>query len=256
MKKDYVSTEEGQIFLGKPENPVVGKVYEVSGGKRVIYEPNETHPWNHFSKESTGDAIDFYDMAFADYSNLVTTGKEGQTWMFKEWFSFVALIGFFMLFIPVISLLSTLPFFKNIYSKKTEALPEPKTNGAKVASYLLLMIFVGLYPALFFSALYGADFYGMRLLRQVSIILAIACSYCSHLFPLLKSQIKNIKFGSVHYVHFRCSPIFLFKRARNIHCDYRDLWSTYSKSDSILGNQCSDCHIDDDGLLPFCIEEA
>ena len=39
-----------------------------AGGKRIIYEPNETHPWNHFSKETTGYQIEFYKTAFGKYA--------------------------------------------------------------------------------------------------------------------------------------------------------------------------------------------
>ncbi|WP_246880041.1 alpha/beta fold hydrolase [Halalkalibacter suaedae] len=191
VKKDYVSTEEGQGFLGNPETAAAGTVYDVDGGKRVIYQPNETHPWNHFSETSTAHAIDFYDMTFADYSNLVTVGEEGQTWVWKEWFSFVALIGFFLLFIPLIQLLAKLPFLKNIYTKKPEPLPEPKTNGAKLAG-ILLVVFGALFPALFFSAYYGGDFYGMRLLRQISMIF-IAISAIVFIYSFVKNAARNIK---------------------------------------------------------------
>lgn len=191
VKKDYVSTEEGQGFLENPETAEAGTVYDVDGGKRVIYQPNETHPWNHFSETSTAHAIDFYDMTFADYNNLVTVGEEGQTWVWKEWFSFVALIGFFLLFIPLIQLLAKLPFLKNIYTKKPEPLPEPKTNGAKLAG-ILLVVFGALFPALFFSAYYGGDFYGMRLLRQISMIF-IAISAIVFIYSFVKNAARNIK---------------------------------------------------------------
>jgi len=191
VKKNYASTEEGSGFLGNPANPKAGEIYEVNGGKRVIYQPNETHPWNHFSKTTTGYAIDFYDMTFADYSDLVSVNEDGQTWMLKEWFSFVALIGFFLLFVPLVLLLSKLPFFNSIYTGKTEPLPEPKTNGAKLAG-LLLVVFGGLFPALFFSALYGGDFYGMRLLRQISMIF-IALSTIVLIYSLVKKSEKNSK---------------------------------------------------------------
>ena len=215
VKKDYVSTEEGKGFLGAQESPVAGEIYEVNGGKRVIYQPNEIHPWNHFSKESTGYAVDFYDMTFADYSNIVTVDENGQTWAFKEWFSFVALIGFIMLFIPIVLLLSKLPFFSNIYTKKPAALPEPKTNGAKLAGYLLLLVGI-LYPALFFSALYGADFYGMRLLRQVSMIF-IVFSAIGLIYSLVKNSDRNIKTGSIiililsviQYIHLKLQPTLI-----------------------------------------------
>ncbi len=118
VKKDYVGTPEGLGFLGGRKTAQAGEVYEVEGGQRVIYQPSETHPWNHFSKQSTGHAINFYDMAFAEYNDLVSIGEDGQTWMWKEWLSFVALIGFFLLFIPVISLLIKLPFFNWVYTER------------------------------------------------------------------------------------------------------------------------------------------
>ncbi|MHA6258575.1 alpha/beta fold hydrolase [Sporosarcina sp. CAU 1771] len=215
VKKNYVGTEEGQGFLGNPENPEVGKVYEVDGGKRVIYQPNETHPWNHFSKQTTADAINFYDMAFADYGDIVEVGKEGQSWMFKEFASLLALIGFFMLFIPVIVLLSKLPFFNSIYTVKPATLPEPKTEGSRLTRYLLI-VFVAIYPALFFSALYGADVSGMRLLRQISMIF-IAVAGVIYIFSWIRNYGKNAKIGSlllfvlsiVQYVLLRAQDRFL-----------------------------------------------
>ncbi|MFP7479404.1 alpha/beta fold hydrolase [Terribacillus saccharophilus] len=209
VEKDYVNTEEGMGFLGNPEKPQSGEIYEVAGGKRVIYQPDETHPWNHFSETTTGFAINFYDEAFADYSDIVKVNTSKQTWMFKEWFSFVALIGFFMLFIPIILLLSKLPFLKKIYTGKPEPLPQPKTNGAKLAG-LLLVVFGGLYPALFFSALYGGDLYGMRLLRQGSMIL-IAISLIILIYSFVKKSEKNVTIcsavmlvlGGIQYVYLR-----------------------------------------------------
>ncbi|KIL50703.1 membrane protein [Jeotgalibacillus alimentarius] len=191
VKKNYVATEEGMGFLGNPETASAGTVYDVDGGKRIIYQPNETHPWNHFSETSTAHAIDFYDMTFADYDELVTVGQDDQTWVWKEWFSFVALIGFFLFFIPFINLLGKLPFFKNIYTTRPASLPEPKTNGGKLAG-LLLIVFGALFPAIFFSAYYGGDFYGMRLLRQVSMIF-IALSAIVLIVSFVKNAEKSIK---------------------------------------------------------------
>lgn len=195
VKKNYVGTPEGLGFLGGQETATAETVYDVNGGKRIIYQPSETHPWNHFSKTSTGLAIDFYDMAFADYSNLVTTGEEGQTWMLKEWFSFVALIGFFMLFIPVVMLLSKLPFLNSIFTKKPASLPEPKTDGAKLTGFILVL-FGGLFPALFFPALYSGNAFGMTLLRQGSMII-IALSAIILIYSLVKNLKSNVKTGSL-----------------------------------------------------------
>lgn len=210
VQKNYIGTEEGQGFLGNPENPEVGKLYEVDGGVRVIYQPNETHPWNHFSKTSTAYAIDFYSTAFADYSNLVSVDENGQTWIYKEYFEFIALIGFFLLFIPIILLISKLPFFKAIYTKKPEPLPEPKTTGSKLARFILLLV-GGLFPALFFSALYGSSaneaFYVMRLLRQISLVIVVA-SAIFLIYSIAKKSNKSIR--SVSFIMLMLSVIQYF----------------------------------------------
>lgn len=194
VKKDYVSTPEGLGFLGGLETANANEVYDVNGGMRVIYQPNETHPWNHFSQTSTAFAIDFYDMAFEEYGDVVTIGEDGQSWMWKEWFSFVALIGFFLLFIPVIRLLTQLPFFKWAVTDKANTLPAPQTSGEKLTGLVLLAVGI-LYPALFFAALYSGDESGMRLLRQISLI-TIALSAIILIAGFVKGAAKNVKLGA------------------------------------------------------------
>lgn len=209
VKKDYVSTAEGLGFLGGLETAQAGEFYDVNGGQRIIYQPNETHPWNHFSKQSTAYAIDFYDTAFAEYGDVVTIGEDGQTWVWKEWFSFVALIGFFLLFIPVIRLLTKLPFFNWVYTARPAALASPQTSGEKLTGYIILLV-GALYPALFFTALYSGDSTGMLLLRQISMI-TIAVSALILIFGFIKGAAKNVKLGAglvlalsiVQYIYLR-----------------------------------------------------
>ncbi len=86
-----------------------------NGGRRVIYEPWEIHPWNHFSFETTRYQISFYTKAFQGYTSPnqknVGLGPENQRWMLKEYSEFLALIGFFLLFVPLITALIKLPIF-------------------------------------------------------------------------------------------------------------------------------------------------
>lgn len=87
--KDYVATTAGKTLL-EQEAPQADTWYTGSdGGQRIIYQPREIHPWNHFSKASTKDAIEFYATAFADQSGLVQniastsrsgTGKKSLSW--------------------------------------------------------------------------------------------------------------------------------------------------------------------------------
>ena len=70
--KDYVSTPDGMTFLQQSAPAQANTWYETSdGGRRIIYEPAQTHPWNHFSATTTAYAISFYQTAFADYSSLL-----------------------------------------------------------------------------------------------------------------------------------------------------------------------------------------
>ena len=68
--KDFVSTPDGMTFLQQSEPAQVNTWYETSdGGRRIVYEPAQTHPWNHFSAETTAYAVAFYTEAFAPYSD-------------------------------------------------------------------------------------------------------------------------------------------------------------------------------------------
>ncbi len=123
--KDYVSTTAGQTIL-ETTDAQADTWYETSdGGMRIIYEPTQIHPWNHFSKTTTADMISFYETAFADYDtsslNLISSGN--QIWMYKEAAELVALIGFLM-FIPALAiLLLKLPFFSKAVTGTAVTVP-------------------------------------------------------------------------------------------------------------------------------------
>lgn len=212
IEKNYIATDEAQAFLGNPDNPAVGEFFEVDEGQRIIYQPEEIHPWNHFSMTTTDHLIDFYDEAFAEYSRLVEIGETGQSWMYKEWFSFVALIGFFMLFVPVIKLLTQVPFLSNVMVKSPKALPIPKTDGEKTSN-LILILLGAFFPALLFTTFYSADESGMRLVSQINIII-IATTLVTFIASLLKYRGSNVKKVSL-YILLISIIQFIFIRNRN-----------------------------------------
>jgi pimeloyl-ACP methyl ester carboxylesterase len=153
-QKDYVSTPDGQTFL-QTENAAANTWYNTSdGGKRIIYEPAQTHPWNHFSKETTGYAIDFYKTAFAGYTDgIKDIASSSQIWQFKELFSFIALIGFVMFFIPFVEILLGLPFFNKAKTELPAPVAVSKLTGAKLGRFALMLSLV-VVPAVFFAPLY------------------------------------------------------------------------------------------------------
>ncbi|MBO8139688.1 MAG: alpha/beta hydrolase [Thermosipho sp. (in: Bacteria)] len=171
--KDYVKTDEGKAFLGNPEFPGPETFYRLeNGGLRVVFEPWQIHPWNHFSYITTSDQIEFYSTAFEKYSNLVNLNipKTNQIWFLKEYSEFLALIGFFMLPVALILMFLKIPFFSVI---KTKAVIPDLTNiskGSKVIMWILT-IFAMSFPALFFPTFMDKAGTGMSLLKYSSIIL-------------------------------------------------------------------------------------
>ena len=172
-RKDYVSTPDGLAFLQQEESAKADTWYETSdGGKRIIYEPAQTHPWNHFSKNTTANAVEFYTEAFKDYSkDIKAIEPNAQVWQWKELFECVALVGFVFLIIGVASLLIELPFFNKA---KTELKPLPSVEGtsAKFGTFALLLCLI-LLPGIFFTPLMdggaGSD--------MVNILLYAGCAF-------------------------------------------------------------------------------
>lgn len=148
--KDFVATPDGQAWLEQAA-PSANTWYDTAdGGRRIIYEPAQTHPWNHFSTETTGYAIDFYNTAFEDYQDGIKDISSGkQIWQFKELFEFIALIGFLLLIVPLVSLITELPFFKSANTELAVA-PGEKTVGGKLGTLATLLCLI-LIPGIIFA---------------------------------------------------------------------------------------------------------
>ena len=175
-QKNFVGTPDGQTFL-QQEAPTANTWYSTSdGGSRIVYQPAETHPWNHFSTETTGYAIAFYTTAFADYSSLLKDiAPASQIWQWKEFFECVALVGFVMMIVPVVILLTELPFFSKAKTGPLAVQPSASGTGAKVGVCALLVCLM-LLPALFFTPLIdgGAGSATVNFLYYGGIVFALA----------------------------------------------------------------------------------
>lgn len=209
VEKDYISTKEAQSFLGNPENPSVGEFYKASGGKRVIYQPKETHPWNHFSMNTTDHVIDFYDESFSEYSDIIKVGNANQSWMYKEWFSFLALIGFFLMFVPVVKILLKVPFLSKAIVDRPKSLPVPNTNSEKTSN-LIMIIFGSFMPALLFTTFYSGVEVGLRLMTQINYII-IAISLITLVFAYFKDKHSDIKKVSIAVLITSIAQFILIK---------------------------------------------
>ncbi len=172
-RKDYVSTPEGMAFLQRTEPAEANTWYHTSdGGKRIIFEPNQTHPWNHFSAATTAHALYFYQEAFKDYAGeLNFLDPNDQAWQMKEGFEGLALLGFVMLILAVASLLIELPVLRKAKTGELERMPS-SGGGSRFGGFTLLLCLI-LLPALFFSPLMdggaGSD--------SVMILFYLGCAF-------------------------------------------------------------------------------
>jgi hypothetical protein len=194
VKKNYSQTATGKIFLGNPANPDKNIFYPTdAGGKRIIYEPNETHPWNHFSKESTRYQIQFYTEAFKGYTPSSNIKGDRQIWRLKEYTEFIALIGFFMLFAPLVQLLLKTKFLRPVQSEPIEEFTGPTTKKSKTV-FWLITVFSALFPAIYFATLMGKLPRGLGQIKYASLII-FAAAVIIAIIALVKRKDEKSFFG-------------------------------------------------------------
>ena len=196
--KDYVSTPDGMTFLQQSSPAKANTWYDTSdGGRRIIYEPAQTHPWNHFSATTTACAVSFYQTAFADYaSGLRDIAPEKQVWQWKEGFECVALVGFVLLILALAQILIELPFFK--LAKTGElAVPQGPKGGKRVATWIILTVAI-LLPAIFFTPLMdeGAGSPKVMILFYAGLA-AVVGGLAALILALVKKQGRNAVVGGV-----------------------------------------------------------
>ena len=189
-KKNYVATPDGKTFL-QQENGEANTWYETSdGGARIIYEPAQTHPWNHFSKTTTGYAIEFYTKAFEGYQDGIRQIPAGdQIWQFKEASECVALVGFILFLLAVAKTLIALPFFSGANTGTLKV--QQGAVGARRWIGILVMIIAILLPAILFETLYGWDSasVGMTVVFWAALALALCgCAFGVVQFVRLKDK--------------------------------------------------------------------
>ena len=179
VKKNFVGTEEGLIFLEQTEAGYAESEtwYDTSdGGHRIVYQPYQTHPWNHFSKTTTADLISFYTEAFSEYG-IKNIDADNQIWQFKEAFECVALLGFMVFLMALAAVLLTLPVFKSAKSGEAVTTKPIASLGGKISSVCLFVATMFI-PAIIFATVYGASYSSeaMRWLvygADITMILAV-----------------------------------------------------------------------------------
>lgn len=195
--KDYPKTGSGKSFLGLDPagaNGEAGRFYNVESGellangqvaresqagRRIIYTPRETHPWNHFSKTTTGYLIDFYRDAFAGVTSpnqsKVNLDSRNQIWWLKEAFNCVGLVGFMIMILALGRLLLRAPFLKNAVVAQPEIVKAPDTTAGHVISWAANILSPAL-PAIFFVALFTKNAVAMQPLLYGAYAVIAMCA--------------------------------------------------------------------------------
>lgn len=187
--KDYVSTASGKQFLGLDTagaSGETGKYYTVESGElldangkviresqtgsHIVYEPNSTHAFCYFSTKSVGYAISFYNDVFKDIlpASMTNAGLSAgnQIWIYKALFNLVALVGFFMLFFPLVDILLKVPALSGAKTQETARIGA-RSGGKAEAGFWIIIAGLTAVVALTYTTLMDRSEPGMTILRWV-----------------------------------------------------------------------------------------
>lgn len=136
---DYLQYANAQSFLhfgtdpAEKENRIADKIYhqDIDGqdAMRVIYNPHITHPWSHFSKQSTEATIEFFDNALGAPNPI---SSESQIWQMKELFNLIGLIGFAMFIVSFAIWMVYTQFFSSLRANEVVGPINITTRRGKV----------------------------------------------------------------------------------------------------------------------------
>ena len=112
-------------------NVEIGKFYGSAsdGPLRVVYNPKEIHPWQHFSVQSSEHMSEFFTTAFGIQPSIPLND---QLWLWKELLNFLGLIGSFLAIVPMAALLLRVPVFATLRTPVPPALPALTTSQSKL----------------------------------------------------------------------------------------------------------------------------
>jgi hypothetical protein len=214
MEKNYTETAEGMQFYyaedyknGANDEFESAKWNETSynGGGSVIYVPNEIHPWNHFSTETTAYMVDFYDRAFKTQMEIhgitetdgeITYGTAtNQTWWLKAGLETVGLIGMFISIVAAAGCLVRLPILRRVTTAETEINEVQKSTGVRawlMRGFLVLSCAATayVYPMIQLGTT-GAYVESVKALMWGSALVLLACIIAHVIVKAVKGEDEN-----------------------------------------------------------------
>ncbi|KGX89310.1 membrane protein [Pontibacillus halophilus JSM 076056 = DSM 19796] len=136
--REYINTDYAQSFLNFGVDPASeGEVrdsytvytQEINGDEamRVIYNPAQIHPWNHFSADVVDSLLTYFDESIGSPDSL---NSSNQVWQWKVFFNFLGYIGFFMFVVSFTKVMVNTKSFSSLKaSERAIASSPPKGIG-------------------------------------------------------------------------------------------------------------------------------
>jgi dienelactone hydrolase len=109
------AVEIGRVY-GDPKNRTM----------RVVYNTRNLHPFLPYDRESIGRMLDYFTGVFDLEPGLPSSS---QTWLFKELFTLISLVGALMFLVPCATLLLRLPAFAVLSNPLPPPLPALTPRG-------------------------------------------------------------------------------------------------------------------------------
>lgn len=122
---DIVKTDKLKKVFNTQEDVEVGKLYGSieDGTARKLFQPAMIHPKVHFSREAIGNAVEWFQATLKGGNGLPPSD---QTWYWKEFFTFVALIGMVFFIIAVGRFTLATSYFSEL---QEEPAPQKSLSG-------------------------------------------------------------------------------------------------------------------------------
>jgi hypothetical protein len=123
----YMESNNARAFVNQGGANVSGKVesgkmyWGSYNGKpllRVIWQPVEIHPKNHFSSASAAAGSRFFYETLGTPNGAAYIDPASQVWQLKEFFNLLGLIGAFLFLYPFACLLMELPVFAGLKAEQ------------------------------------------------------------------------------------------------------------------------------------------
>jgi dienelactone hydrolase len=107
----------------------IGKIYGdyTKQTMRVVHNTNNIHPLLPYYPAHITHMVDFFITAFNLHPAIPSSN---QTWLIKELFTLMSLVGAFLFLVPFATLMLRLPVFSSLVHSIPPALPKPGRNGS------------------------------------------------------------------------------------------------------------------------------